>query len=163
MRVALALVILVAVYALALGSADPLDLLTGALLAAALLLALRRVVFADPPSTSRSLGRRVLAFPRFALAVLWEVLRGTWQVSLVVVGLRPLGAPGIVAIPLGERTPTGVAASALALTLAPGECLVDVDWDERVMLVHVLDAGDPEAVRRQQAKLYESHQRSAFP
>lgn len=163
MRFALALLLLVGIYALTLASLDPLDLLTGAVLGAALLFALRTDLWTGGGPSPAAYVRRVLAFPRFAAAVLWEVLLGTWRVSATVVGRRPLDKPGLVTIPIGERTPTGVAASGLALTLAPGECLVDVDWEERVMLIHVLDAGDPEAVRHHLADFYEKHQRAVFP
>jgi hypothetical protein len=32
--------------------------------------------------------------------------------------------------------------------------MVDIDWDERVMLVHVIDASDPDAVRKDAEKYY---------
>ncbi len=163
MRGGLSFLLLVAVYALTLASAHPLDLLAGALVAAAILIALRRFLFTLEPLPGSSLARRVIAFPRFALAVLWQVALGTWQVGLVVVGRRPLSRPGIVAIPVGERTGAGVAASALAVTLSPGEVLVDVDWERGLMLLHVLDASDPDALRRHHARLYERYQRSVFP
>jgi multisubunit Na+/H+ antiporter MnhE subunit len=162
-RFVVALCLLVGVYALTLGSHAPLDLLTGALLGAILLFALRPEVSSADGVGPGVFLRRTLAFPRFAAAVLWEVLVGTWRVSATVLGRRPLDQPGLVAVPMGDRTPTGVAASGLALTLAPGECLVDVDWERRVMLIHVLDAGDPEAVRRQLAEFYDRHQRAVFP
>jgi hypothetical protein len=40
------------------------------------------------------------------------------------------------------------------ITLSPGSFLVDVDWDAGEMLVHVIDASDPEAVRRDAEKYY---------
>jgi multicomponent Na+:H+ antiporter subunit E len=162
-RVGLATVLLVAVYALTLASAHPLDLLAGGLLAAALLTALRRFLFTGEPLTRPSFVRRIVSFPRFALAAAWEVARGTWLVGLVVIGRRPLVQPGIVCIPVGERTLSGVAVTALAATLSPGEVFVDVDWERGVMLLHVLDAGDPDAVRRHHAAIYDRHQRSVFP
>ena len=163
MRVGLAFVLLVAVYALTLASAHPLDLLAGGLLAAALLFGLRRFLFAREPLTHPTFVRRVVSFPRLALAVAWEVARGTWLVALVMTGRRPLARPGIVCIPVGERTRGGVAATALAVTLSPGEVFVDVDWERDVMLLHVLDASDPDAVRRHHAAFYDHHQRAVFP
>jgi len=84
-------------------------------------------------------------------------------VALVVLGRRPLDCPGIVAIPIEERTPIGVAVAALAFTLSPGDVLIDVDEEEQVMLIHVLDASDPEAVRARHRNFYERWQRRAFP
>ena len=163
MNALLAAVALTAVYALTLASVQPLDLVAGAALAGALLVGLRRFLFAGRPLRSQAVGRRLVAFPRLAAAVMGEIVRGTWQVALVVVGRRPLHSPGIVCIPIGERTPSGVAASALMLTLAPGEFLVDVDWEGGSMLVHVLDASDPDAVRRHHDRFYERYQRMVFP
>jgi multicomponent Na+:H+ antiporter subunit E len=163
MNALLAVVALTVVYALALASADPLDLAAGAALACLVLAGLWPFLSAGNGSRPPSLARRLAAFPRLALAVLADVVRGTWQVALVVTGLRPLRSPGIVRIPTGERSRGGVAATALMLTLAPGEFLVDIDWDDEAMLVHVLDASDPEAVRRRHATFYERYQRSVFP
>lgn len=164
MRVLLAVLSLTAVYALTLASVHPLDLALGAAIAGALLLGLRRFLAAGaPPPRRPGPGRRLLGAPRLAFAVAVDVVRGTAQVALVVVGRRPLRRPGIVRVPIGRRTPGGVAASALMLTLAPGEFLVDIDWDGGAMLVHVLDAGDPEAVRRRHAEFYERYQRMVFP
>ena len=163
MKVGLAFLLLVAVYALTLASAHPLDLLAGAVLAAALLIALRRFLFAGEPPAAPGLVKRIVSFPGFALAVAWEVARGTWLVALVVTGRRPLARPGIICVPVGQRTRAGVAATALAVTLSPGEVFVDVDWERDVMLLHLLDASDPDAVRRHHAHFYDRHQRSVFP
>lgn len=163
-RVALSLSLLVLVYALALGSFAPADLALGSLFAAGALLFCRRLLLEDahaPPQGS--VGRRVLAFVPFSIVVLGQVAVGTWEVALVVVGLRRLRTPGIVAVPIGERSQAGVAVSGLAATLSPGELLVDVDWERRVMLFHVMDARDPDAVRERHQRLYRAHQRWVFP
>ena len=73
------------------------------------------------------------------------------DVALRVLGLRAPDRPGIVAIPIGERTDLDVAAVGLLIALSPGRLLVDVDVDvdveRRVMLFHVIDAAEIEAVR----------------
>ena len=68
-----------------------------------------------------------------------------------------------MAIPVGDRTQTGVAVSALVATLSPGEVLVDVDRERGAMLIHVIDAGDPEATRRRHEDFYQRYQRRVFP
>ena len=77
--------------------------------------------------------------------------------------VRPLNHPGIVAVPIAERSPLGVAVSGLATTLSPGAFLVDVDWEQRVMLIHVLDASDPDEVRADHQRFYRRWQRHVFP
>jgi multisubunit Na+/H+ antiporter MnhE subunit len=56
-----------------------------------------------------------------------------------------------------------LAATALALTLSPGEVLVDIDRSRGVMLVHVIDAHDPDAVRARHDHFYRRYQRGVFP
>jgi len=162
-RYVLVLVGLTAVYALALASVGPLDLATGLLVSAAMLAVARRFVFAAEPQPARDVLRRIAALPRFFAGVVGEVARGTIEVALVVLGRRTLDCPGIVAIPIEERTPAGVAVAALAYTLSPGDVLIDVDEERGLMLIHVLDARDPDAVRARHRRFYERWQRRAFP
>ena len=151
------------VYAFALASFHPLDLVFGAGLSAALVFASRGFVFGDGPGWGLSLLRRAVAFWPFAFAVFREILIGTWEVTLVTLRLRPLERPGIVAVPIGDRTPAGVAVWAVVTGLSPGSFFVDVDRERGVVLVHVIDAGDPEAFRRQQEEFYRRYQSKVFP
>ncbi len=150
-------------YALALGSFHPLDLLFGAGLSATLVVASRRFVFGEGPRGGASLLRRVVAFVPFSLAVFKEIVTGTWEVTLVTLHLRPLKTPGIVAVPIGDRTPAGVAVWAIITGLPPGSFFVDVDRERGVVLVHIIDAGDPEAFRRKEEDFYRRYQRGVFP
>ena len=152
-----------AVYVFALASLHPLDIAAGLLIGSALVVGLGRFLFGVEAVTGPPLHRRVAAFPLFAAAVIREITVGTWRVALVVVGLRPLKRPGIVAIPIGERSPTGVSATALAVTLSPGEVFVDLDRKRGQMYVHVLDASDPDAVREHYDRFYQRYQRAVFP
>jgi len=161
-RALLSLLLLTLVYALVLASFAPWDLALGATLSGALLLLARRTIFGRLAPLPGLLGR-VLAFGPFAAAVLKDAAVGTWQVTLVVLHLRPLERPGIVAVPIGDRTPVGVAVSALVTTISPGEFLVDVDWKKRVMLIHSINAADPEEVRRSHEDFYQRYQRRVFP
>lgn len=162
MTLILRVALLTLVYALTLASFHPLDLALGALLSAASLVFLRRFLGdeRDPPP---ELGRRAARFPALAAAVSGEIARGTWEVARAVLGPSPPTAADIVCVPIDERTANGVAISALAATMSPGEVLVDVDWERRVMLFHVLDATDPDAVRARHRRFYDRYQRRVFP
>ena len=167
-RYAFAVVALTLVYALALASFHPWDLLIGAVLSSILLFSFRRIVFGTAPGleAARSPGlflRRALAFVPFCLVVLREILAGTLEVALVVLHMRPLASPGIVAVPVGERTPTGVAVWAVVTGLPPGSFFVDVDRERGVALIHVLDARNPEAFREEQEDFYRRYQSKVFP
>jgi multisubunit Na+/H+ antiporter MnhE subunit len=148
--------VLLAVYLLALTSVHPGDVLVGVALGAAIAAASRRAPAAGP------LARRLAGVPALALTTLGALVRGTWHVGLFT--LRPGRArPGLVAIPRGPRTTSGVAAWSYLTALAPDELVVDVDEARGVLLVHVLDASDPEAVRRRHADAYARQQARVFP
>ncbi len=159
-RALVALLFLTLVYALVLGSFAPYDLALGALLSGTLLYGFRSFVFGGRPAPLPRLFRRVLAFGPFAFAVFREVVWGTWEVALVILRLKPLESPGLVKLPIGERTPTGVVVSALVDTLSPGAVLVELDWEEECALIHIIDAADPEAFRRRQEELYQRYQKT---
>ena len=99
----------------------------------------------------------------FAAAVARDALSGAWRVFLVTLHLGRPASPGVVAVPLGERSPTGAAVSAFLAAFTPDTLLVGVDEEERVMLIHAIDAGDPDAVRESQQEFYRRYQRRVFP
>ena len=162
-RFLLALVPLTLTYAFTLASFHPWDLGIGAAISAALLWTTRRFTFGESIAPVTDLPRRIVWFLPFAAAVFWEVIKGTWNVALVVLHLRPLAHPGLVAVPFEERSRLGVAVWALAITISPGSFPVDLDWNKRVMLIHLLDATDPDAIRAEQLRFYRRHQRRVFP
>ncbi len=152
------------VWALALGSTAGPDLLVGLVIVVLVLLASGRRRLAPGRSLGPgTLARRTAAFVPFLLVVGWKVVRGTWEVALVIVGLRRPEATGIVAVPMEERSDVGVAVAGLVLTLTPGENLLELDWERRLMLVHALDATDPDRLRRSERSFYQRFQRAVFP
>jgi multicomponent Na+:H+ antiporter subunit E len=155
-------VLLTGVYLLSLGSVDPLDAAEGLVLATALSLGLRGRL-ERPQGAGPSLAARIAAFPLLVGGLLVEVLRGTWDVGLRVLGLRPVECPGIVLVPIGERTEVGVAVTGLLAGLSPGSMLVEVDSHRQAMLFHVIDASDPDAVRDHLDRFYQRYQRRVFP
>jgi multicomponent Na+:H+ antiporter subunit E len=162
-RYVLAVAALTLIYALALASFQPLDLLFGAVLSATLIFASRRFVFVTDPGRRPGLLRRAVAFVPFAAKVFWEIVVGTWEVALVTLHIQPLMKPGIVAVSIGDRTPFGVAIWTLVTGLPPGSFFVDVDRERGVALIHILDASDPEAFREQQEDFYRRYQSKVFP
>jgi multicomponent Na+:H+ antiporter subunit E len=150
-------------YALTLVSHDPVDLATGVLLGIVLVALLGRRLRLAPDRGGVRLGLRVVWFVPFVGAVLADILQGTWDVALRVIHLRRLERPGVVRIPIGARSEHGVAVSALATTLSPGSVLIDVDWDRGDLLLHVIDASDPDRVRERLQRFYDRYQRRVFP
>jgi multisubunit Na+/H+ antiporter MnhE subunit len=160
-RFVLFTVALTAVYLLVLTSVHPGDVLVGAVLSAAIAAPAtltRRAAPGDPP-----LARRLAAAPAFALATLADMVRGNWHVARYVLGGRPLESPGIVAIPKGERTASGVAAWGYVTAISPDEIVLEADDERGVLLVHLLDARDVPGIRARHERTYERRQRRVFP
>jgi multisubunit Na+/H+ antiporter MnhE subunit len=162
-RYAGAVILLTLIYAGALASADPWDLLFGATLATALIIIFRRFLHQDMASKPPLRPGRLLAFLPFVAVIIRDIVVGTWTVLRIVLRPRPRNRPGIIAVPLGERTDAGVAISAFAMTLSPGSSLIAIDWGRREMLIHLLDVRDPDAARAELQHFYDRYQRAVFP
>jgi multisubunit Na+/H+ antiporter MnhE subunit len=162
-RVVVSVALLTGVYLLTLASRHPWDIAIGAAIALALVLATRAYLFARPWAPVPNFWRRAAAFPAFVVAVLIDVVRSTGEVAAISSGLRPLRAPGVIDVPMGERTPLGVVVTALAATISPGSVLLEFDWERRIMRFHAIDASDPAAFRALLDGMYRRHQRWVFP
>lgn len=163
LRLLIAIVLLTAIYAAALASFQPWDLALGAVLATALVLLFRQSVPQQPATPTNQPPRRLLLLVPFLLRITWEILLGTWNVLWVVLYPQQGHRPGVVVIPMGERSRTGVLVSAFVAALSPGSNLLTIDWEQRTMLFHFLDARDPDALRHEFQDLYERYQRFLFP
>ncbi len=150
-------------YGLTLASADPVDLVTGGALGALLAALLDGRLRPPRGAATLPLGSRLAGFPPLVGAILVDIVRGTWDVALRVVHLRALEHPGLVRVPIGDRTERGVAVSALATTLSPGSVLVEVDRERAEMVLHLIDASDPDAARARLQHFYDRYQRRVFP
>lgn len=156
-------ILLTATYTFALASGDPWDILFGLVLSIALLALFRSFLRGDTAAKAPLQPKRIVAFIPFAGAVIRDIIIGTWTVARVVLHPRPGNRPGIIAVPIGERTRVGVAVSALAVSLSPGSSLIAIDWTKRIILLHLLDATDPDAVRAELQQFYDRYQRAVFP
>lgn len=142
------------VFALTLGDFAWQNLVLGFCLSSVLLALYRNHLFPKSPAQNEFVVHIIIHFPRFLAMLTWDILKGTWQVAIFVLGVRKLDHPGIVKIPLGNHSPQGVGIVGLFITLSPGSFLVDIDWDERFMLVHTIDASSPDQVRRDAERYY---------
>lgn len=162
-RYVASIVALTLIYAAALASFAPADLLFGALLSCGLLFLFRAALpTPQPHAPARSL-RRVFAFFPFIGMICRDIVIGTWTVARIVVSPRQRHRPGVITMPLGDRTRAGVFISALALSLSPGSTLIAIDWEHRVMLLHLLDVRDPDRARAGLQQFYDRYQRQVFP
>lgn len=130
------------------------NILVGSLVSIAIMLIFRGQITPRPLAPVGLSMHLLLYAPVLAYYLFVDILKGTWQVVATTIGIRPLRSPGIVKIPIATHSPYGVGPVGFFITLSPGSFLVDVDWDNREMLVHVLDGSDPEAIRRDAEKYY---------
>lgn len=155
------------VFVLAIASGEPLDVVIGAILAAGTLAMLRGLLWpAGAASRTLTTGealRRLAAAPIYCAVVVWEITVGTWQVARVVLGLAPIHEPGIVVIPVDDRSEAAAVLTALAATVSPGELVVHHDTERRELHMHLLDASDPDAVRERYRRTYERFQKRVLP
>jgi multicomponent K+:H+ antiporter subunit E/multicomponent Na+:H+ antiporter subunit E len=165
-RVAFMILLLTVVFCLTLASFAPWDMAIGALLGSISLAVFHGAVpgiKGKPDNELPAWPYRALAFIPFAGITVWEILIGSVRVAAIVMGLRKLEHPGIVAVPIGARSKMGVVVTGITTSLAPGSVLLDVDWDRNLMLVHVIDASDPDQIRAGMQDLYDRYQRKVFP
>jgi multicomponent Na+:H+ antiporter subunit E len=91
------------------------------------------------PIIWRSLPLALLAAVRFGLVLFWELLVTGFQVARLVVSPKIDVQQGIVAIPSSSQSAATTVASAHAITLTPGEMVIEID-EKGVMYTHTLDA-----------------------
>lgn len=146
---------LAAIYLMVLTSIDPGDVAVGTLLGLGIVLGLR----------ARAVDRRdhgsLLVALRAALTMTAgtarEMVVGTWRVARFCLG--GAARPGFVEIPRGDRSHRGVALWGVLTGEAPDEYPVDVDDARGVLVVHLVHAEDPDAVRERHHRERERTQR----
>ncbi|MEL6647984.1 MAG: Na+/H+ antiporter subunit E [Pseudomonadota bacterium] len=102
-------------------------------------------------------------FSYFGL-VIWDIIVANIEVAIIVVFKRnDQMQPNWVNIPLDLRTPEAIAVLASTITLTPGTVSADLSEDGKSLLVHALDAPDPDAVRDEIKQRYEARLMEIFP
>lgn len=115
------------------------------------------------PAAPRARIRRgaLLVLPGLAWDLSADIVRGTWRVGQMVLGVRRWPRPGLVEIPLGDRSATEAAVLGLLVTLAPGSVLVTID-DRRGVLVFHAVGFEADAFAASVARLSERHLKRIF-
>ena len=144
---------LMGVYLLVMTSVKPGDAATGLLLGLVVAVALRPLGAARR-STPTLTG--VAAFAQVLAMTAVDIARGSWRTARFC--LRGGARPGFVEIPRGGRSPRAVALWGVITGEAPDEVPVDVDEERDVLIVHLVDASDPDAVRERHRRAYERAQ-----
>jgi multicomponent K+:H+ antiporter subunit E len=104
-----------------------------------------------------------LKIAEYILVVLWDICVANVQVAMVILFKSNANThPAWVTIPLELRTPEAITVLAGTITMTPGTVSSDVAADGHSLLVHCLDAPDPDAVRDQIKTRYEARLKEIF-
>lgn len=163
MRWVVAVLVLTGIYLLMLISLNPWDIAAGLLISTVLVLLFRGPLGLSVATPGPGPAERLRALPPFVIRSAWDVISGAVRVALMVLHLRPLARRHFIEIPFDDDSAAGVALTALLTTLSPGSVLIDIDWERRVALYHVLDDAEPDELRRMYRDLYDRYQRHVLP
>jgi multicomponent K+:H+ antiporter subunit E len=99
----------------------------------------------------------------FVLVVLWDICVANVQVAIIILFKTNANTkPAWITIPLELRTPEAITVLAGTITMTPGTVSSDLSADGRSLLVHCLDAPDPDAVRDDIKARYERRLKEIF-
>lgn len=99
----------------------------------------------------------------YFLMVIWDIMVANVEVAWLIVTRRNSQLrSNWVTIPLELRKPEAIAILAGTITLTPGTVSADLSDRGHALLVHALDAPDPDAVRDQIKHRYERRLKEIF-
>jgi multicomponent K+:H+ antiporter subunit E len=99
---------------------------------------------------------------RLGGVLLWDILVANVRVAALVLGPRARLRPAFFVVPLDAEHPFVVALLAAAISLTPGTVSADYDPGAHALLVHALDAADPDAEVAHIKARYERALREVF-
>lgn len=115
--------------------------------------------FIDVP-TSPVRGMAVMV--RLALRVLWDIVVANATVARLVLDPRRQPNPQWVEVHYTLEDPRGVVLLATIITMTPGTVSCAIDEKRRVIVVHALDAPQPQAVAAEILERYERPLKEIF-
>ncbi|CAD0185050.1 Mrp complex subunit E1 [Ruegeria sp. THAF57] len=99
----------------------------------------------------------------YILVVLWDIVVANVTVARIILFKRDADRkPNWISVPLELRTPEAITVLAGTITMTPGTVSSDLSAQGHCLLVHCLDAPDPEAVRDQIKQRYERRLKEIF-
>lgn len=142
--------LLALIWAIALGRLTATNLFVGFIVGYfVLMLAWRLLPAGTSFSASRAYfgkGGEIISFVGFFI---WALTVANIRMAWYAIGPPGIIHPGIIAVPLREMTEIEVTTLGNLVTLTPGTLTIDVSPDRRTIYVHVMDARDPDRIRRE--------------
>ena len=90
--------------------------------------------------------RRVFRAVALAFTFVYELIKSSVNVAMIVLSPSRELRPAIIAFPLDVKTPMEITLLANMITLTPGTLSVDVSDDGSTLYIHAIDAPDIDAV-----------------
>lgn len=107
--------------------------------------------------------KRPLKFASFAAIVLWDICVANLVVARIILFRRNAELRSQwISVPLDLTSPEAITVLAGTITMTPGTVSSDISACGRALLVHCLDAEDPQAVREQIKTRYERRLKEIF-
>lgn len=99
---------------------------------------------------------RLTPMLKYIALVIWDILVANVQVAwIILTKSNDQMKPNWVVIPLELKSPEAITILAGTITLTPGTVSADLSNEGHSLLVHALDAEDPDAVRDEIKERYE--------
>ncbi|WP_426166760.1 Na+/H+ antiporter subunit E [Sandarakinorhabdus sp. DWP1-3-1] len=99
----------------------------------------------------------------YLLMVLWDIVIANFEVAAIILFRRSRDLrPTWLVIPIALQTPEAITVLAATISLTPGTVSADVSACGRYLLVHALDAVDPDAEIARIKSRYESRLQQVF-
>lgn len=120
-------------------------------------------ILTAPYWPDRPVLRKPLRIIEYGTVVIWDIIVANVVVSWIVL-FKPNHKiqSRWVTVPLDLRTPEAITALAGTITMTPGTVTADLSACGRALLVHCLDAEDPDAVRDEIKNRYERRLKEIF-
>ncbi len=99
----------------------------------------------------------------YVILVLWDVVIANIQVAKIILFMpRDRIQSAWVRVPIELKSPEAIALLAGTITMTPGTVTADMSACGRVLLIHSLNAPDPDAVRDEIKSRYETRLKRIF-
>ena len=99
---------------------------------------------------------RLFPMMKYIMLVMWDILVANVQVAwIILTKSNDQMKPNWVIIPLELKSPEAITILAGTITLTPGTVSADLSNEGHSLLVHALDAEDPDAIRDEIKERYE--------
>lgn len=142
------------IYLAVTANVEPANIVVGLVAGVIIALIIRPV---SQPLSLRNLPSSLFNLAKYSIWLAIDIVRNGIRVARIVLDPKLPIRPGIIAIPSGMKSELGTALSAHAITVTPGEQVIEIG-DDGTMYTHCLDAvssaeGADEAQRTRKAML----------